>query len=270
MTSDKFPLEIISPKQFFDNWRTKMTADVQDNRAIANYFKPYVETIPRLALGEYYWQIFNNAEPFPKILMVEGAVEKLTPFDAEGLMNAPIEVFFSSFHPDDLKQTMTFVTKIFQILFDLDNDKRKNNNITVYARVKNGTGNYIWNSLQYPALYFDEMGNFLYGMALYTNVNHLMKPDAEPMMTILDTTNKTHQVFMCYSPLNELGVQKTAPIVSKREKEIIALLSQGKASKQISDILGITKNTVDNHRQRLLKKFDVTSSAELVMKALVS
>ncbi len=97
-----------------------------------------------------------------------------------------------------------------------------------------------------------------------------MKPDAEPMMTILDTTNNTHQVFMCYSPLNELGVQKTAPIVSKREKEIIALLSQGKASKQISDILGITKNTVDNHRQRLLKKFDVTSSAELVMKALVS
>ena len=43
---------------------------------------------------------------------------------------------------------------------------------------------------------------------------------------------------------------------------------QGKASKQIADILGITKNTVDNHRQRLLKKFGVHSSAELVIKAM--
>jgi DNA-binding CsgD family transcriptional regulator len=34
--------------------------------------------------------------------------------------------------------------------------------------------------------------------------------------------------------------------------------------------LGITKNTVDNHRQRLLKKFGVTSSAELVIKALIA
>jgi DNA-binding CsgD family transcriptional regulator len=262
-------LQTISPKQFFENWRTTMTTDVQDSQAIANYFKPYVETIPRLALGEYYWQIFNNAQPFPKILMVQGAVEKLTPFDAEGLMNASIEEFFSSFYPEDLKQTMTFVTKIFEILFALDAEKRKNNNLTVYARIRNGEGHYAWNSLQYPALYFDETGHFLYGMALYTNVNHLMKSDAEPMMTILDTTNKTNQVFMCYSPLHELGVQKTAPIVSKREREIIALLSQGKASKQISDILGITKNTVDNHRQRLLKKFNVTSSAELVVKALV-
>jgi two-component system, LuxR family, sensor histidine kinase TtrS len=52
-----------------------------------------------------------------------------------------------------------------------------------------------------------------------------------------------------------------------REREIIAQLSQGKSSKQIADILGISKNTVDNHRQNLLKKFEVTSSAELVVKA---
>jgi DNA-binding CsgD family transcriptional regulator len=269
MTKENYQLHPISEKQFFDNWKTKLAVDVKGNHAIANYFKPYIETIPRLALGEYYWQIFNNAEPFPKILMVEGAVEKLTSFDAQGLINASIEEFFSCFHPEDLKQTMTFVTKIFQILFDTDKGKRKNNNITVYTRVRNGEGNYIWNSLQYPALYFDENGNFLYGMALYTNVHHLMKRDAEPMMTVLDTTSKTHQIFSCYSPLHQLGVQKTYPKVTKREKEIIALLSQGKASKQISDVLGITKNTVDNHRQRLLKKFDVTSSAELVVKALV-
>jgi DNA-binding CsgD family transcriptional regulator len=268
MRKETLQLQPISSKQFFDNWKTKMSEEVQDSHAIANYFKPYIETIPRLALGEYYWQIFNNAEPFPKILMVEGAVEILTPTNAQGLMDASIEEFFTFFHPEDLNHTMTFVTKVFEILFSLDRDKRKNNTITVYARIRNGKGDYMWNSLQYPALYFDENENFLYGMALYTNVHHLMKPDAEPMMTILDSTSKTHQVFNCYSPVNELGIQKTYPSVTEREREIIALLSQGKASKQIGDILGIAKNTVDNHRQRLLKKFEVTSSAELVVKAL--
>ena len=74
MTKENYQLQPISEKQFFDNWKSKMSAGARDNHAIANYFKPYIETIPRLALGEYYWQIFNNAEPIPKILMVEGAV----------------------------------------------------------------------------------------------------------------------------------------------------------------------------------------------------
>ncbi len=267
MIKENHTLQPISQKGFYDYWESTRTAVFQDKNTVFNFFKPYVDTIPRLALGEYYWQIFNNAQPFPKILMVHGAVEKLTPTDAEGLKNMSIESFFSFFYPDDLKQTMTFISKAFEMLFALDNEKRTNFNMTVYTRVKNHEGNYMWNSLQYPALYFDKNGNFLYGLALYTNVHHLMKPDAEPMMTILDTTHKTHQVFTCYSPTNQLGIKKAYPNVTKRESEIIALLSQGKSSKQISDILNISKNTVDNHRQNLLKKFDVTSSAELVIKA---
>jgi DNA-binding CsgD family transcriptional regulator len=267
MKTELFKFEIISPKTFFEYWdSTKANSQKQADEVI-NFFKPFVDTIPKLALGEYYWQIFNNAQPVPKILMVGGDVEKMTITDAEGLINMDFAGFFSFFHPDDLNQVLTYVAKIFEMMLGMAPDKRINFNYTIYSRVRNGAGEFIWNSLQYPAIYFDENDTYLFGMSLYTNVNHLMKPDAEAMLTVLDSSQKTQQIFTCYSPSNQDGTELILPKISKREKEVIALLSQGKASKQISDILGITKNTVDNHRQRLLKKFNVASSAELVVKA---
>ncbi|NOT52558.1 MAG: response regulator transcription factor [Chitinophagaceae bacterium] len=50
----------------------------------------------------------------------------------------------------------------------------------------------------------------------------------------------------------------------KREREIISLLAQGKSSKQISNMLYISKSTVDNHRQNLLKKLGASSTAEII------
>jgi DNA-binding CsgD family transcriptional regulator len=260
-------IEIISKSEFYQYWDINKSNSDKEISEIIQFFKPFVETIPKLVLGEYYWQIFNNEQPVPKVLLVGGDVEKLTPTTAEALMNLNFQEFFDFFHPDDLAQTLTYVAKIFEMLFDLNPDERGNYNFTIFTRIRNGLGEYQWNSLQYPAIYFDENGKYLFGMALYTNVNHLMKHDAEPMLTVLDSSQKTKQIFTCYSSKNEVGESKIYPRVSPRERDIIALLAQGKASKQISDILGITKNTVDNHRQRLLRKFGVTSSAELVVRA---
>ena len=52
--------------------------------------------------------------------------------------------------------------------------------------------------------------------------------------------------------------------ISKREKEIINLIVQGYSSKIIADILKISINTVNTHRQNLLKKMDCNNTAELI------
>lgn len=51
-----------------------------------------------------------------------------------------------------------------------------------------------------------------------------------------------------------------------REREIAQFLVSGKSSKEIGRLLGIGYRTVDAHRARLMRKFDVTSSNELVAK----
>ncbi len=269
MKTEKIEMATISQQRFIELWRETYTNVGEDAAKIYEFFKPIIETIPRLTLGEYYWQMFNNAQPFPKILMVDGAVHKLTPVDAKGLIKSSAEEFFSFYHPEDITQVLTFLSIIFRNILDEKPERRKNYNITIYARIRNSDGILIWNSLQYPALYFDANDQFLYGMALYTIINHLIRPDAEPMMTVRYSDESSNQKLIHYTSKNIEGIQINYPSVSPREKEIIALLSQGNSSKQIADLLGITKNTVDNHRQRLLKKFGVKSSSELVIKALI-
>lgn len=268
MNQQNLQIETITQQRFYELWEETRSHVTDDENQIYQFFKPYIETIPKLVLGEYYWQIFLNTQPFPKILLVDGAVEKLTSMTNEELVAASPEMFFSRYKEEDLLSIMTYIAIIFPKIFSLAPDQRENFNFTMYARVMNNENEYKWNSIQYPALYFDENDQFLYGMVLYTNVDHLMKPDVTSMMTVLDATLNDKQLFTYYSSENKQGIEKPYPSTSQREKEIIGLLSQGKASKQIADILGIKKNTVDNHRQRLLKKFGVQSSAELVIKAM--
>lgn len=61
---------------------------------------------------------------------------------------------------------------------------------------------------------------------------------------------------------------KSEDHLTKREKDVVKLLVQGKLSKQIADILSISKLTVDNHRKNMLKKFHLTNTNELIAKAL--
>jgi DNA-binding CsgD family transcriptional regulator len=268
MNHQHFQLETITQKKFYELWEETRSHVTDDENQIFQFFKPYIETIPKLVLGEYYWQIFLNTQPFSKIFMVDGDVQKMTSMTADELIEVNPEIFFSRYNKDDLLSIMTYIAIIFPKIFSLAPDQRKNFNFTMYARVMNIDNEYKWNSIQYPALYFDENDQLLYGLVLYTNVDHLMNQDVTSIMTVLDTTIPEKQIFTYYSSKDQEWIEKPYPNTSQREKEIIGLLSQGKASKQIADILGITKNTVDNHRQRLLRKFGVQSSAELVIKAM--
>ncbi len=51
---------------------------------------------------------------------------------------------------------------------------------------------------------------------------------------------------------------------TKRENELITLLSKGKTSKEISQSLGVTQKTIETYRSRLLEKAGVKNSIELI------
>jgi two-component system, NarL family, response regulator DegU len=54
------------------------------------------------------------------------------------------------------------------------------------------------------------------------------------------------------------------PFISLKEKEIIKLLSQGKSSTEIATALELTNNTVESYRIKLLKKYQVKNTAQLI------
>ena len=55
--------------------------------------------------------------------------------------------------------------------------------------------------------------------------------------------------------------------ITKREIEILDLLSRGRSSNDIAEALFISKNTVNFHRRQLLRKTNSKNIAELIGKA---
>lgn len=58
------------------------------------------------------------------------------------------------------------------------------------------------------------------------------------------------------------------PILTSREKEVLALIAEGLTNKEIADHLFISPLTVDSHRKNLLAKFAVKNTAALIKLAI--
>jgi DNA-binding NarL/FixJ family response regulator len=56
--------------------------------------------------------------------------------------------------------------------------------------------------------------------------------------------------------------------LSPREREVVQLVSEGRASKEIATMLGVTVKTTETHRSNILRKLNLHSIAELVLYAV--
>ncbi|MFC2003380.1 response regulator transcription factor [Chloroflexota bacterium] len=63
---------------------------------------------------------------------------------------------------------------------------------------------------------------------------------------------------------------RTSPrsILAAREREVLQLLSEGKAVKEITSFLQVSVKTVETHRMRIMNKLSIHSTAELTKYAI--
>lgn len=58
------------------------------------------------------------------------------------------------------------------------------------------------------------------------------------------------------------------PIITKREREILTLISEGHTNDKIADLLNIAVRTVDTHRTNMLHKLKLSNTAALIKFAI--
>lgn len=67
----------------------------------------------------------------------------------------------------------------------------------------------------------------------------------------------------------DLSARRTVSAeLTPREREIAALVVEGKTSKQIGRQIGLSPRTVEMHRSRLMRKFNAATAAELLQRLL--
>jgi DNA-binding NarL/FixJ family response regulator len=67
--------------------------------------------------------------------------------------------------------------------------------------------------------------------------------------------------------LNGRKLKASGPL-TRREREVLQLVAEGKSNKEISQILGISIKTTETHRARMMRKLDLKSVADAVRYAL--
>jgi DNA-binding NarL/FixJ family response regulator len=99
-------------------------------------------------------------------------------------------------------------------------------------------------------------------------------PD-ELVYTIREVMEKRHIInfeHVLYqaedNPFDHLDTYALKFKLSKREFEILSYIAKGKTNKEIADILHLSVHTVETHRKHIHTKLNVSSSAELIKKAL--
>lgn len=87
----------------------------------------------------------------------------------------------------------------------------------------------------------------------------------------LVSKGKTYFSFDAGQALKSIArLQDTIPPLTRREKEILALIAEGMTNNQIASKLFISIDTVDSHRKNLHSKLNVKNTAQLIRFAIES
>ncbi|WP_233836684.1 LuxR C-terminal-related transcriptional regulator [Paraburkholderia sp. ZP32-5] len=88
---------------------------------------------------------------------------------------------------------------------------------------------------------------------------------------VLETSSVIAQpVVRAIPAISSIGGSKPAPIsvkLSRRETEVLTLVSKGLANREISDLLSLSKLTVESHIKNMFKKLHVRSRTEAIFEA---
>jgi DNA-binding NarL/FixJ family response regulator len=70
------------------------------------------------------------------------------------------------------------------------------------------------------------------------------------------------------SQLRRRGLEDSYELLTGREREILQLIAEGRANKEVASLLNISLTTVETHRTHILQKLDLHSVPELILYAV--
>lgn len=166
-------------------------------------------------------------------------------------------------HPEDRPWFLTFESKTAEFLSKLPVEKLMKYKTRYDFRFRKKNGDYVRILHQVTVVQHDDNGGILRTLGVHTDITNL-KPEGKPVMSLIGMEGEPSYLDIdVKSPLIE-----TKEMLTSREKDVLRLLIEGKLSKEIGEILYISKQTVDTHRKNMLRKGNLNNTGELIGKAI--
>ncbi|MBR0064615.1 MAG: helix-turn-helix transcriptional regulator [Paludibacteraceae bacterium] len=159
------------------------------------------------------------------------------------------DCLFSHFHPDDEQERQRLELRYFRFLQQLPVAERTHYNTSCIIRIRNTEG--VWRQVHYRVHYrgLDALGNMWLAVCFYAPA---------PVAAGQDIQGR-----IIHQPTGTIVTPDGSKLsLTRREKEILRLVGEGLASKQIADLLCVSEHTVNRHRQNIIAKLGVSNTAQ--------
>ncbi len=176
-------------------------------------------------------------------------------FDLNAAYSQGPAYFFALMPPDDLAFAVDSEIRTFEFLDSLPPDARKDYKLIFEFRLQDPQGR-LYRFLQQNVVLEQDVAGAVW-MVLILNDLIPEPSGAKPLQRSLIHMKSGRQCLFENDALTRKG-----RILTDRELEILGLISEGLQSRQISDRLFISVNTVNNHRQRIIEKTGTAGTAE--------
>jgi len=183
-----------------------------------------------------YYYIYNCETN--EILFTNDSFEKILGYTKDDYSFIEIMTFL---HPEDVKYVMECERKAIEFTAKLSVSEL-NRFVTTYTyRVKTAYGHYIRLKQSYQALEVNELGHMNRAIVFHELIDYHQQREKDDFK-IFD--RQSNQYVHAENRFN----------LTKREKEIFELIKKGHTSIEISEMLHLSKLTVDTHRKNILSK----------------
>lgn len=180
---------------------------------------------------------------------VSDNMSQILGYSADTILDEGLQFYISLIHQDEveiwsniLNDLMTFTKE------NISNPSKSKLSYSYNYRIKHRNGHYL-NLLenQVPILY-DKEGKPIISFGKFTLINLDKKLPITSTIDSLNDSNEYHRIYSkTYTSINFL-------VLTKREIEVLKLISLGNTTKEISDDCFISIKTIENHRSNICRK----------------
>ena len=207
--------------------------------------------------GRHYYMIFNISQM--ELEFISLGIKDVLGYEPHEI-NALF--FLDQIHPDDKPYFLNFENKLTEFFDKLPVEKRGSYKFQHDYRIKTKTDNYIRLLHQIVPIEFDE-NNYFRSLVLHTDITHIKK-DGIPCFSIIGFDDEPSY----YNVEITEKLTKSFDLFTKREKEILKCIIEGRNSKTIAEELFISTHTVNTHRKAILRKADCKNPVDLINKSI--
>lgn len=243
----------------YEEFSKNLVAGAQKKTDYWKIFEKDIENISKYALGPYFWFIPDNSNM--TIFQTSDNIHELTSYEKDEWKQFEPEFLSPIMHQEDWLYFLGGVQYMLGFLQQIPISERKNYRFNIYARIKNTNHEYRWMVIQFPKIIYSKEGKGLSSLVVITDLSHFSIVN-QPVMTMIDTTNSRKPFYKAIVEKESMSVNKA--YITKREREILALMIHGKTSPEIAEKLFISYHTVENHKKNLRMKTESKTSAELI------